>query len=127
MTGGDTADDELWGKLKLSYDALDGDEQEIFLDIACFMLGKHASSAIPVWGCLAQSTMQNLKHRSLLSEDDDWRLSMHNQIRDMGRAIIQKESKHLEQRSRAWMPEAQMLIGAEQVRSIFTTVYTLVL
>ena len=47
--GGRKADDELWGKLLLSYEDLGSEEQQMFLDICCIMLGKDASFCLPVW------------------------------------------------------------------------------
>ena len=48
LGGGSRADDALWGKLLLSYDSLSSEEQHMFLDIACIMLGKHAQQCLPV-------------------------------------------------------------------------------
>ena len=109
--GGSKADDVLWGKLLLSYDALDSGEQQIFLDIACILLGRHAQYCLPVWGVLADSTLQN---RSLVSVDADGRLAVHDQLRDMARAVVVEEHKRAGHRSRLWMPEAMEVFQRKQ-------------
>ena len=98
-----------------SYNSLDSDEQQMFLDIACIMLGKRAQFCLPVWGSLAASSLENLKNRSLVSIDRDENLGMHDQLRDMGRAIVLGEHKKAGQRSRLWMPEALEVIRRKQV------------
>ena len=112
--GGSKADDALWGKLLLSYQSLDRDEQQMFLDIACILLGRRAQYCLPVWGSLADSTLQNLQNRSLVSVDGYGRLAVHDQLRDMGRAIVTEQHKKAGQRSHVWMPEAQEVIQYKQ-------------
>ena len=112
--GGSKADDVLWGKLLLSYDALDRGEQQMFLDIACILLGRRAQYCLPAWGLLANSTFSNLQNRSLVSVDGDGRLAMHDQLHDMGRAIVVEEHRKAGQRSRLWMPSALEVIQCQQ-------------
>ena len=116
FAGGKTADDALWGQLLLSYDDLDSEEQQMFLDITCVMLGKDAMMCLPAWGHPAHSNMENLKNRCLVSVDKDGNLAVHDQLRDMGRAKVIKEHRIAGQRSRVWMPEAQKVIQNKQVR-----------
>ncbi|KAH9291513.1 hypothetical protein KI387_043291 [Taxus chinensis] len=40
---------DIKDKLKVSYEALDEEEQEMFLDVACFFIGEKKSLAIAVW------------------------------------------------------------------------------
>ncbi|KAH9289188.1 hypothetical protein KI387_033305, partial [Taxus chinensis] len=40
---------DILDKLKLSYEALDEEEKEMFLDVACFFIGEKKSLAIAVW------------------------------------------------------------------------------
>ena len=112
--GGSKADDALWGKLLLSYDALGIDEQQMFLDIACILLGRRAHYCLPVWGPLADSTVQNLKNRSLVSVNRQGCLAVHDQLHDMGQAIVKEQHKKIGQRLHVWMPDAQELIRSRQ-------------
>ena len=112
--GGKKADDILWGQLLLSYDSLDDDEQQLFLDIACSMLGKDAQQCLPVWGRLARSTLEILKNKSLISVTSHGDLAMHDQLRDLGRAIVTGEHRRTGHRSRIWMPEAHEVVRRKQ-------------
>ncbi|XP_059064173.1 disease resistance protein RPV1-like [Cryptomeria japonica] len=54
--------------LKISYDSLDREEKEIFMDVACFFIGKLKSIAIRVWegsGWRAEHALQTLKISAL--------------------------------------------------------------
>ena len=118
--GGGSLDDDLllWGKLKLSFDTLNAREQQMFLDIACFMLGKDAIMSVPVWGEMADSTLTHLRSRSLVGLDEGGCLSIHDQLRDLGRAIVAEESIYPSMRSRVWMPEALTVITRGKVRFV---------
>ena len=63
--GGGRLDDDklLWGTLKLSFDTLNARERQMFLDIACFMLGRVAFNSSPIWGDMADSTLTHLRQR----------------------------------------------------------------
>ena len=116
LTGGTTEQDKLWSKLRLSYDTLGDAEGDMFLDIACCMLGKRMVRALPAWGRAARIALDNLISRSLVSVDGSGRLKMHDQLRDMGRDIVVKENRRSPAlRSRSWMPEALQLAQGEQV------------
>ncbi|GLJ45656.1 hypothetical protein SUGI_0961010 [Cryptomeria japonica] len=41
--------DDIKNRLKVSYDALDHEEKEAFLDAACFFIGEEKTSAIAAW------------------------------------------------------------------------------
>ena len=122
LSGGRTEDDELWGRLKVSFDALGGPEKEMFLDIACCMLGKIASAVLPAWGPWAKATLRNLTSKSLLVVGNSGRLAMHDQLRAMARAIVVMEnSQQPALRSRVWLPEALHLVYGKQVGAPFQT------
>ncbi|KAI5442764.1 hypothetical protein KIW84_011693 [Lathyrus oleraceus] len=94
-------------KLRISYDGLnDDDEQEIFLDIACFFIGMDKNDVILVLngcGLSAEIGISVLVGRSLVTVDDNNILGMHGLMRDMGREIIREESpRKPEERSRLW-------------------------
>nr|ADW94528.1 putative truncated TIR-NBS-LRR protein [Pinus monticola] len=93
---------DIQKSLQVSYDALDKEEQQIFLDIACFFIGKSRDTAIRVWN--ASRWSGSLVFESLLSKclvemdigetDESGRPShniyvirMHDHLRDMGRDL----------------------------------------
>jgi energy-coupling factor transporter ATP-binding protein EcfA2 len=83
--GNDT--EELWNVLKISYDHLDKQHQNMFLDIACFLGGLKISTICRVWSGNRKFELQNLQHRSLVQWAKDGILYMHEQLRDMGQNI----------------------------------------
>jgi energy-coupling factor transporter ATP-binding protein EcfA2 len=89
FTGGDD-NEELWSKLKISYDHLDKEHQNMFLDIACFLGGLKISTVCRMWSgdCLdPELTLQNLQDRSLIQSIKGEILYIHEQLQDMGRHI----------------------------------------
>jgi hypothetical protein len=117
--GGRLKDDQLWGTLKLSFDALNNHEQRMFLDIACFMLGRDAIKSKPAWGRRANSFLRHLRSRSLVGLDEAGHLTIHDQLRDMGRAIVVEKS--ISHPSHVWMPDARDFIRRMSVRSVCHT------
>ena len=116
LTGCRTEDDDLWGVLKLSYDTLGQAEKEMFLDIACCMLGKERSVVLAAWGVDGATSLRNLINRSLASVGKLGHLGMHDQLRDMAKEIVVMAHRRLPAlRSRAWMPEALQLANGKQV------------
>ena len=102
--------DEVHEKLKISYDGLSDDtEKGIFLDIACFFIGKDRNDVINILngcGLFAENGIRILVERSLVTVDDKNQLGMHDLVRDMGREIIRSKSPmELEERSRLWFHE----------------------
>ncbi|XP_058755513.1 disease resistance protein RUN1-like [Vicia villosa] len=101
---------QVYKKLKISYDCLnDDDEQEIFLDIACFFIGMDRSDVILILndcGLSAEIGINILVERSLVTVDNKNMIGMHDLLRDMGREIIREESPRVPQkRSRLWFQE----------------------
>ena len=111
----DSADKPRYNLLRLRYNALNMAEQEMFLDIACLMLGKDARACVPVWGLLAESTLSTLEIRSLVHVDGDGCLAMHDALRVMGRGIVVEEHSQPAQRSRLWMPDSLEAFNSLQV------------
>ncbi|PNY14743.1 disease resistance protein (TIR-NBS-LRR class) [Trifolium pratense] len=101
---------KVQNKLRISYDGLDDDDQqEIFLDIACFLIGMDRDDVILILndcGLSAEIGISVLVERSLVTIDYRNRLGMHDLLRDMGREIIREESpRRPEERSRLWFHE----------------------
>ncbi|KAK9910936.1 hypothetical protein M0R45_034870 [Rubus argutus] len=99
---------EILSKLRISYDSLQDDhDQNLFLHIACFFIGKGKDAIIRILdGCDFYTIVgiQNLIDRCLVTIDTANRVKMHQMIRDMGREIVRLESKEPGKRSRLWDP-----------------------
>jgi hypothetical protein len=83
--------------LQISYDELDEDEKHVFLDIACFFIkmGMKREEAIDILkGCgfSAETVITVLTSKCLIKIREDDELWMHDQLRDMGRQIVQHEN-----------------------------------
>ncbi len=89
FTGGNE-NEELWSKLKISYDHFDKEHQNMFLDIVCFLGGLKISTICRMskrdYLC-PKLTLQNLQHRSLIQSVEGEILYIHEQLRDMGQHI----------------------------------------
>lgn len=97
-------------KLKISFDGLSDDtEKQIFLDIACFFIQMDRNDVVQILnGCqfFADTGLNVLLERSLVTLDNKNKLRMHDLLRDMGREIIREESPYdPEKRSRLWLHE----------------------
>jgi hypothetical protein len=89
LTGGND-NEELWSVLKISYNHLDKQLQNMFLDIACFFSGLKISTICRAWSGDNEHPkfeLQNLQHRSLVEWAEDGILHIHEQLRDMGQSI----------------------------------------
>ena len=88
--------------LKTSYDTLDDKEQSIFLDIACFFIGKERDFVERILNCDLE--VDSLIDKSLLTVSYDNKLWMHDLIQEMGQEIVRKESIiEPGKRSRLWI------------------------
>ncbi len=79
---GGSKDEVLWTTLRISYDHLDKDHQNMFLDIACFLVSFNKSTLCQVYwngndSCSPMLGLQNLKDRSLIKWAKDGGLYMH--------------------------------------------------
>ncbi len=89
LTGGND-NEELWNVLKISYDHLDKQHQNMFLDIACFLGGLKINTICRIWNgnyLDPKFELQNLQHRSLVQLAEDGILYIHEQLQDMGQNI----------------------------------------
>ncbi|XP_039167200.1 disease resistance protein RPV1-like [Eucalyptus grandis] len=98
--------EDVFEKLKISYDALTFEQQQIFLDIACFFIGEHMANAIYMWkDCdfFPDTGLDVLISMSLVKivENAFW---MHDQLRDLGKEIVRQENPiNPTERSRVWI------------------------
>ncbi|KAF8015257.1 hypothetical protein BT93_H0916 [Corymbia citriodora subsp. variegata] len=97
-------------KLMISYEALEPNQQQIFLDIACFFINQEKTTAIKYWdavfGYPTEIEVEILTCMSLVKIMDYNKLWMHDQLRDLGRDIVHLESCNIHLRgSRLWSPK----------------------
>lgn len=111
--------------LRISYDSLDDDTQNIFLDIACFFIGSDIQDVIPILnacGFYAESGIKTLVDRSLLTVCNDDELQMHDLVRDMGREVVRMESpRDVGKRSRLFLPDdVSQVLQENKVQFVLT-------
>eukprot|EP00253_Pinus_taeda_P015958 PITA_15958 len=77
-------------KLLISYQILDWEEQQIFLDSSCFFIGQKMDTAIRIWegsGWNGRLGFGTLEYRCFLGVDEENNIEMHDHLRDFGRAV----------------------------------------
>ncbi|KAI6689916.1 hypothetical protein NL676_026744 [Syzygium grande] len=100
--------DDVLKKLMVSYEELEDDQQQIFLDIACYFIGEEKVNATYMWKACdfyPKSGVLVLIQLSLIKIVDGDKLWMHDQLRDLGREIVRQEClQDPGKRSRLWCP-----------------------
>ncbi|XP_039687160.1 disease resistance protein RPV1 isoform X2 [Medicago truncatula] len=108
---------EINNMLKLSYDNLDIFQKDIFLDIACLLRGDNKIFVIHfLEACefFAESGIEVLLDKAFIQIKPYWHsfakleidgLDMHDLLQEMGREIVNQESKEPGKRSRLWRAE----------------------
>jgi hypothetical protein len=100
--------ENIQGKLKISYDGLEKNAKNIFLDIACFFEGYdvgYVAKILDSCGFYSNSSITELKEKCLITESHGT-LEMHDLLQEMGREIVRQESpKEPGMRSRLWFHE----------------------
>ncbi|KAH0978140.1 hypothetical protein GBA52_027859 [Prunus armeniaca] len=92
---------EIEKVLRISYDGLENNEKEIFLDIACFCKGYETNCAkelLDIRGFFVEVGINDLIDRSLISISYSYgkeRLEMHDLVEEMGKAIAQEQGSRL--------------------------------
>ncbi|GLJ33372.1 hypothetical protein SUGI_0671350 [Cryptomeria japonica] len=115
--------------LKISFDALNRVEKQIFMDIACFFVDNCKNIAIRVWegsGWGSRYALETLKDRCLVEEGEGldgqlWEekpvvLKMHDHLRDMGREM----SNELTSPPRHWSPEYHISLERKGFQNILS-------
>ncbi|GLJ15344.1 hypothetical protein SUGI_0251610 [Cryptomeria japonica] len=95
-------------RIKVSYDALDTEEKEMFLDTACFFIGEKNNLAIEIWngsGWSGLHSWERLQNKCLVELDNENCITMHDHLRDLGREIANQSSPY-----RLWL--SQQIINA---------------
>nr|CAN83385.1 hypothetical protein VITISV_004581 [Vitis vinifera] len=119
---------EIQEVLRLSYDRLDDEEKNIFLDIACFFKGEdkdHVVEILKGCGFSAKCGIKTLINKSLITINFANKLEMHDLIQEMGKGIVRQECpKEPERRSRLWEHEdifdvLKRNMGSEKIEGIF--------
>ncbi|XP_059454809.1 disease resistance protein RPV1-like [Corylus avellana] len=99
---------DIQKKLRISFDGLDENAKNIFLDIACFFKEENVEYVTKILDCCgyySYSGIEELKDKCLITQS--YRsLEMHDLLQEMGREIVRQESpKEPGQRSRLWFHE----------------------
>ncbi|PWA88346.1 toll/interleukin-1 receptor (TIR) domain-containing protein [Artemisia annua] len=102
-------------RLEISFDGLEDDYKEIFLDVACILKGWRKKDAIRVLesrGFHAKVGLRVLEQKSLITISEKWLgigsmyLGMHDHLEEMGRNIVRRSHPDEPQRhSRLWVNE----------------------
>ncbi|KAL5778644.1 hypothetical protein ACOSQ2_009381 [Xanthoceras sorbifolium] len=118
---------EIHNLLRISFDGLDDEEKDIFLDIACFFKGEHKDSMTQILdGCYfsAEYALSVLVDKSLITISCE-KIEMHDLLQEMGCEIIRQESVNKPgKRSRLHNHEDICLvlkrnIGTEAIKGMF--------
>jgi hypothetical protein len=92
-------DDGLWSTLRISFDGLENDEKNMFLDLACFYpMGMRKEKALHIftnYGASPNHVLEILVDKSLVTIGSEGNLEMHDQLRDMGRMIVETDKEYL--------------------------------
>ncbi|XP_030949363.1 TMV resistance protein N-like [Quercus lobata] len=91
--------------LKISYDGLERQDQEIFKDTACFLNHEMEDYVVQILkNHLGRYLgLSNLIDKSLLKISENNELWMHDLVENMGRDIVRQESLEPGERSRLWL------------------------
>ncbi|XP_039171571.1 disease resistance protein RUN1-like isoform X3 [Eucalyptus grandis] len=103
---------EVINRLKISYDMLEHHQREIFLDIACYFIGKERLYPYYMWKAsnyFPKCEVLVLFRMSLVKIVGINALWMHDQVRDLGREIVRREDVNVPgNRSRLWLPKTAL-------------------
>ncbi|KAH9288789.1 hypothetical protein KI387_032906, partial [Taxus chinensis] len=127
---------DIKDRLKISVDALDWEEKQIFMDIACFFANKPKSVAIRSWegsGWSVHLALEMLKDKCLVDEIETCRLDvaepmwvwdrgtdlglrMHDHLRDLGREMANESNNP----RRLWRSQDLKSLELEGFQSILS-------
>ncbi|KAL3739305.1 hypothetical protein ACJRO7_020677 [Eucalyptus globulus] len=107
-------------KLMISYEALEPNQQQIYLDIACFFINEERTTVVKYWdsifGYPTEIEVNILKRMSLIKISYNNKLWMHDQLRDLGRSIVHPKSGKIHMKgSRLWSPKDAFRVGTKDI------------
>ncbi|GLJ33699.1 hypothetical protein SUGI_0677400 [Cryptomeria japonica] len=119
---GKTLPRDVKKRLRISFDALEDEQKQIFMDIACFFVGRLKSIAERVWegsGWDAQLALVTLKEKCLLERKESVKyegpvLRMHDHLRDLGREMAAEFSPP----QRLWRPQDLKSLDSKDFETI---------
>ena len=85
---------EIQRVLQISYDYLNDNEKDIFLDIACFFLWEYndyVTKIVDSCNFFPISGIKALINKSLITISDN-KIKMHDLLQEMGREVVRKKS-----------------------------------
>ena len=92
-------DEGLWSTLRISFNGLENDEKNMFLDLACFVpSGMRKEKALRIctnYGTSRNDVLDILLDKSLIKIDQWGDLEMHYQLRDMGHMIVDTNEEYM--------------------------------
>ncbi|KAH9727021.1 Disease resistance-like protein DSC1 [Citrus sinensis] len=95
----------IYKVLKISYDELNSEVKEIFIDIACFFKGEDIDFMTRIHDdpMSIHDGLNILVNKSLITISDENELQMHDLLQEMGQTIVRQESaREPGKRSRLW-------------------------
>ncbi|KAK2651825.1 hypothetical protein Ddye_011681 [Dipteronia dyeriana] len=119
---------EIHSMLKISFDGLDHEEQDIFLDIACFFKEENRDYVTQLLdGCYfsTHAAISVLIEKSLITIPRSNKIRMHDLLQEMGREIVRQKSFNKPgKRSRLYNQEDVCLVlkrnlGTEAIKGMF--------
>ncbi|ONH93544.1 hypothetical protein PRUPE_8G237200 [Prunus persica] len=112
--------EEIKKALRVSYDGLEENEKEIFLDIACFHKDENIDGVkrmLYIRGFYGEVGIKVLIDRSLISIWEGW-IAMHDLLQEMGRAIVREQCiEEPRKRSRLFIAEDVYQVLANNQRT----------
>ncbi|XP_028778379.1 TMV resistance protein N-like [Neltuma alba] len=103
-----TLNEDIQEVLKLSYDELNDEDKEMFVDIACYLKGEWERNVIRLfesYGLHASIGIRTLLDKTLITLDS-FRVQMHDLIQGMGNEIVRQQClKEPRKRSHLWNHE----------------------
>ncbi|KAI9073636.1 hypothetical protein K1719_044401 [Acacia pycnantha] len=120
---------QIYDKLKLSFDSLDGEEKEIFLNVLLLYIGEDTNEVIQKLQarecpCNARIGIRALVDQSLVTTDAHNKLRMHNLLQLMGRQIARETTQskiHIDQGNLSHRYEVFLSFRGEETRASFTS------